>query len=193
MATLDQIARNYRTDKFKHGFTNIYPFYFEERRRKPIKLLEIGVNKGGSVLMWKEYFTRGEIFGIDIHPPRSERVFKRATILIGDQEDKEFLNRIGTEHGPFDFIIDDGGHTMNQQKTSLEVLWNYVNPKGVYITEDIDTSYREQYGGGTKDSFVEHVKDKVEILVQDKGRRKDLKTDMEFIHFWEELVIIGKK
>jgi cephalosporin hydroxylase len=194
LTTLDQIARNYNTDKFKHGFTNIYPFYFEKRRQEPIKLLEIGVNKGGSILMWKEYFDKGKIFGIDITPISSDRISKdKATIILGNQEDREFLNKVGKEHGPFDFIVDDGGHTMNQQKVSLEVLWEYVNPKGVYVTEDIDTSYIEKYGGGTKDSFVEYVKNKIEVIVQSKKRRTDLKTDMAFIHFWEELVIIGKK
>lgn len=73
-----------------------------------------------------------------------------AHVYAGNQEDREFLARFATEtanDGLFDVIIDDGGHTMNQQITSLEDLWKIVKPGGLYFIEDLQTSFWEQYGG----------------------------------------------
>jgi hypothetical protein len=68
--------------------------------------------------------------------------------VTGDQADGAFLDRFIAEHGSdFDIIIDDGGHTMNQQMTSLNHLWKAVKPGGIYFCEDLQTSYMKQYGG----------------------------------------------
>jgi hypothetical protein len=68
--------------------------------------------------------------------------------VTGDQADAAFLARFVAEHGgDFDVIIDDGGHTMAQQTTSLDHLWGAVRPGGVYFCEDLQTSFMAQYGG----------------------------------------------
>ena len=72
-----------------------------------------------------------------------------ATVVTGDQGDpavlEDFLRTYG---GDFDIIIDDGGHTMDQQKTSLQHLWKAVKPGGLYFCEDLETSSMPKYGGG---------------------------------------------
>ena len=73
-----------------------------------------------------------------------------AHVFAGNQEDQEFLTRFAsetTQDGLFDVIIDDGGHSMNQQITSLDYLWKIVKPGGLYFIEDLQTSFWEQYGG----------------------------------------------
>ena len=64
----------------------------------------------------------------------------------GSQEDVQFLHRLASGIGQFDIIIDDGGHTMNQQKTSMITLLPIVRSSGIYVIEDLDTSYVPSYG-----------------------------------------------
>lgn len=74
----------------------------------------------------------------------------RTQVFVGDQANATFLRDFmaeTTSNSLFDIIIDDGGHTMQQQITSLEVLWMAVMPGGAYIIEDLQTSFWEQYGG----------------------------------------------
>ncbi|PHH79423.1 hypothetical protein CDD80_4876 [Ophiocordyceps camponoti-rufipedis] len=73
-----------------------------------------------------------------------------AHVFVGDQADSVFLDQFvanATADGLFDLVIDDGGHTMKQQITSLERLWPVVKPGGLYVIEDLQTSYWPEYGG----------------------------------------------
>ena len=67
---------------------------------------------------------------------------------FGSQEDVQFLEKFKSNMSPFDIIIDDGGHTMNQQKTSFFNLISLVRSGGIYVIEDLETSYVKSYGGG---------------------------------------------
>lgn len=72
-----------------------------------------------------------------------------ATIVSGDQADPKVLENFMAEHGQdFDIIIDDGGHTMDQQITSLQHLWKAIRPGGIYFVEDLETSFFPSHGGG---------------------------------------------
>lgn len=72
-----------------------------------------------------------------------------ATVTTGDQGDPAVLESFLAKYGgDFDIIIDDGGHSMDQQKTSLKHLWKGIKPGGYYFCEDLETSFREEFGGG---------------------------------------------
>lgn len=131
--------------KYAH-YLDLYDHYLEKYRAKPIKILEIGVRKGGSLQMFKEYFPNGQIYGLDIDP---SVVFEedRIKIFIGDQADIDFLLKISDENGPFDIIIDDGGHYALQQICTFMSLFPELNDGGTYIIEDVHTSYWNMYGG----------------------------------------------
>lgn len=143
--TFGQILDKNRSTKIRPEtvqYCSIYPFYFEKFRDKPISLLEIGVQNGGSIKSWQEYFPKAMIYGLDINDCRRFEN-KRAKIFIGDQSDSEFLNRMISQIGhKLDIIIDDGGHTMKQQKCSFSLLFPGLLKKGgIYVIEDLHTSY----------------------------------------------------
>jgi hypothetical protein len=124
----------------QHFITEVYPLYLGAKREKIETLLEIGVYKGGSVLAMRDYFPSAKIVGMDISFDLlswKEDLPPNVVLEQGDQEDKEFLKKVGDSHGPFDFIIDDGGHQFKQQKSSFDILWYYVKPGGYYFIEDV--------------------------------------------------------
>ena len=146
-----QDIRKYKILKWPHYF-EIYDRHFSKFVEKSPKVLEIGVFDGGSVEMWNYYFGSGcEIVGIDINP-KMENLFKGSDnieIIIGDQEDRNFWSTIKDRFPYFDIIIDDGGHTMGQQIVTFEEMYPHVSENGVYLTEDLHTSYWSNiFGGG---------------------------------------------
>jgi hypothetical protein len=110
---------------------------------KTINMFEIGVQSGGSTRIWRKYFN-GFSFrytGLDIADKCSRFANKseNITIVIGDQTDREKLNKICRDFGPFDFVIDDGGHTTSQIMTTLDVMWKCLVDGAVYAIEDLHT------------------------------------------------------
>jgi hypothetical protein len=134
-----------------HQYFDIYHNHFSRFRGLPIKVLEIGVAHGGSLQMWKSYFgEQAYIYGIDIDPRCKQLEEERVEIFIGSQTDRDFLQYVRNTIGTVDIIIDDGGHTMEQQICSFEELYPAVQERGVYLVEDLHTSYWSGYGGGYK-------------------------------------------
>ncbi len=123
-----------------------YDLHMAEFKDKPIRLLEIGVGDGGSLYMWKEYFSSGHIVGIDIDPSKKKFQGEGIEIYIGDQVNSDFLKEIEGKYGQFDIVIDDGGHQMKQQITSFKTLFPLLREGGVYVIEDLHTSYWPNYG-----------------------------------------------
>jgi len=107
---------------------------------RKVQVLEIGVQSGGSTRVWKRYF-RGTLayVGLDINPrcKKLQSLEEGISIVIGSQLDKEVLSEICTKYGPFDLIVDDGGHTNEMIGTSLGTLWNCMKDEGVYVIEDL--------------------------------------------------------
>lgn len=108
------------------------------KNRHTVKMLELGVQSGGSTRVWRRYFGSAiRYVGIDINPNCKEAESENIHIEIGSQEDPLFLANICLQYGPFDFIVDDGGHTTRMIMTSLRVLWWCLNDGGVYAIEDL--------------------------------------------------------
>lgn len=127
-----------------HAYTKHYEKYFESMRNKPVKFLEIGFYRGSSAHMWEDYFVNGNLFFIDVNPEvlAHAQEFKRVHIDLVNQDDAIALNNFILNVGSsFDIIIDDGGHTMSQQITSFITLFPYLKSGGVYVIEDLHTSY----------------------------------------------------
>lgn len=121
--------------KWRHYF-EIYDRHLAKFVGEPSTLLEIGIYAGGSLDMWREYLgPSSELYGVDIDPYCTR--FEEATVFIGDQADRAFWERFRAETPSLDIIVDDGGHTVEQQLVTLEELLPRLRPGGVYICEDI--------------------------------------------------------
>ena len=150
-------AKLYGTDKTgSHWYTPHYMTHLRKFKRKKIKLLEIGVGGyanpkvgGNSLRMWKKYFSFGKIYAIDIYD-KSVLQENRITIYQGSQVDKDFLEKVTNEIGALDIIIDDGSHLNEHIIETFKILFPKLKDGGVYVVEDIQTSYWEDYGGDRK-------------------------------------------
>lgn len=146
--------------KWQHYF-DIYHRHFAAYRGRPITVVEFGVFHGGSLQMWKDYFgPQARIIGVDILPDCAAFAEDGIEIFIGDQEDRSFLADFAAKVGPIDVLIDDGGHSMGQQLATFQTLWPSVTDGGVFLIEDLHTSYWERFGGGhlNPGSFIEFSK-----------------------------------
>jgi len=121
-------------------FTPIYEMFFSSMRDKAVCVLEIGIGGGQSLPMWRQYFSKAQIHALDIVRYGDPQLPGVALHQI-DQTDRMQLMSVGTEFGPFDIIIDDGGHMMEQQQVSLGTLFSYLQPGGYYFIEDLHTSF----------------------------------------------------
>jgi 23S rRNA U2552 (ribose-2'-O)-methylase RlmE/FtsJ len=185
--------------KWNHYF-NIYERHFNRFRNKDIVILEIGVSQGGSLQMWKQYFgPKAKIYGIDIDPRCKDLEEKNIQIFIGSQSDRKFLRSVKELLPPIDIIIDDGGHTMKQQRVSYEELFHHIKDDGVYLCEDLMTSYWLKYGGGYKrhNTFIEYSKKFIDYLNAYHSEQSSLKVNsftksVNSIHYYDGIVIIEK-
>jgi hypothetical protein len=129
-----------------HHYFDIYENHLSRFRGTELRFLEIGVFRGGSLRMWREYFGhKALIVGLDRDPTCARFDGQSGHVRIGDQSDPAFLRSVLDEFGPFDVVIDDGGHTASQQIVSLETLYPEVQPNGVYVCEDTHTSYWKNF------------------------------------------------
>lgn len=149
MRSLLEIGISTGTDKCStHQYHLCYEKHFSALRDKGLSLLEIGVQEGASLKMWEEYFQRAHIFGVDVNASCKRYESERTKIMIGDQADRVFLRMAAQRTGPLDIVIDDGGHSMVQQMTSFEELFPFLRPGGIYVIEDLESSYDSKWGWG---------------------------------------------
>jgi hypothetical protein len=138
-----------KTDKgiTVHNYTEVYELFFSPLKYTSRRVFEIGIAGGGSLEMWRDYFPKATIYGIDI-VPKNELDSNRIKTFLADQADRRqlaaFIARFG---GFYDIIIDDGGHTMEQQQVSLGFLFKYLRPGGYYVIEDVHTSLPQFWSG----------------------------------------------
>lgn len=147
---LNRLALLFRTDKWgAHWYTPHYQRYFQPLKGKRLNLLEIGVGGGESLRMWKAYFRKSRIVGIDLYD-KTCFCENRIDIRQCDQTDSELLHRLSNEFGDFDIVIDDGSHLNEHVITTFRVLFPLLRPSGIYVVEDTQTAYWPTWGGGTE-------------------------------------------
>jgi 23S rRNA U2552 (ribose-2'-O)-methylase RlmE/FtsJ len=149
-------AEGYDTDKGINNYLEKYEEYFHHLTESQICLLELGVKKGGSLLMWRDYFKQGTIVGLDINHVHLKDSTDRIHIFQGLQQDEKILDKIRNETatGGFDIIIDDASHIGELTSLSFWYLFdNHLKPNGVYVIEDWRTGYYRKWPDGKKYSF----------------------------------------
>jgi hypothetical protein len=187
--------------KWRHYF-EIYHRHFAAFRGKSPVVMEIGVAYGGSLQMWRDYFGRGcRIVGIDSNPRCAELADADTTILIGDQGSRDFLASVRSRVPHVDILIDDGGHTMEQQIATFEELYRHIQPRGIYLCEDMHTSLWKRYGGGVRreGTFLEYGKALVDQLYGWHSEETELLDTTDFtlstfgVHFYDSVLVIEKR
>lgn len=185
-----------------HHYFEIYERHFAQFRGKPATIIEFGVFHGGSLQMWKHYFgAEVKIIGVDINPACQRLEEDQITIEIGDQQDRGFLRELCDAYGPFDLVIDDGGHTMPQQINTFEVLYPQVREGGIYLVEDLHTSYRPNFDGGVRrpGTFIEYTKNLIDQLHAWHSHEPDRLVVDEVtrstfgMHFYDSVLVLEKR
>ena len=144
--------KEYGTDKGIQ-FLRKYENHFNHLVNEKINLLELGILKGDSLLMWRDYFDKGTIVGLDINPIELNDPTNRIHVYQGFQEDKKTLDKIRKETAKdgFDIIIDDASHIGELTKVSFWHLFdNHLKPGGSYVIEDWGTGYWGIWPDGEK-------------------------------------------
>jgi predicted O-methyltransferase YrrM len=158
---LCNIGRKYDTDKSSqrsyvsdirhcHPYTLFYNDLFKNKRNENLKIAELGILNGSSLLMWKEYFANAEIYGFEydnslINNFKKKYNNKRITLSNIDVTNKKsivkafsYLNIL------YDIIIDDTTHQFEDQINVIENTYQYLKPGGILIIEDVFKSYKEE-------------------------------------------------
>ncbi|MFE0021516.1 class I SAM-dependent methyltransferase [Amycolatopsis sp. NPDC059021] len=152
---LDELAVRTGTDKWGgHWYTPQYGRHFEAYRDRRVKILEIGVGGynvptagGESLRMWKNYFRRGLVYGIDFFD-KTALAEPRIRVFRGDQSDPVFLAGVLDEIGTPDIVIDDGSHLCDHVLAAFRVLFPRLATGGLYVIEDLQSSYWPGWNGG---------------------------------------------
>ncbi len=187
-------------DKWMHYF-EIYDRHFAKYRGTDVHIVEFGVSQGGSIEMWKDYFGPNcTIYGVDINQYCTRFEEENVKIFIGDQEDRAFLKNISQKIPRIDILIDDGGHTMNQQINTFEELFHEIEDDGVYLCEDLHTSYWSEFGGGyrNKGSFIEYSKNFIDYINSWYSKTKNLVVNdfaksVHSLHYYDSVLVIEKR
>ncbi len=165
-----------------------------------VKMLEIGVAQGGSLALWRKFLgDEAVIFGIDIDPKCAAFDGSDGCVRIGSQDDPKFLRDVAAEMKGLDVVLDDGSHVGRHQRASFDVLFPLLNDGGIYIIEDVCTSYWPHWEGGRnrRGTIIEYLKDKVDEMhnhYQTKGMNNLANmTNMESIEFFDSIVAIRKR
>jgi cephalosporin hydroxylase len=148
-------------------YCDIYERHLSRFRGKNLVMLEIGVYGGGSLDMWRAYLgTEAKIIGIDIKPECKQYESDGVEIFIGSQDDSTLIDKILKKYPNISIVLDDGSHKMQHMNASFELLYDHLDPNGVYLVEDTHTCYWPEYQGGLKqeNSFIENVKNKIDEL-----------------------------
>jgi len=145
--------------KVSDKWSSYLPFYqrnLSPYQNSPIRLLEIGVQNGGSLEIWSKFFPNAKaIVGCDINPKCGDLIYEdqRVHLFVGDagtDDVKAAIEEISTQ---FDIIIDDGSHQSDDIIKAFAQYFPMLEPGGTYIVEDLHASYFEDLLGGTEAPF----------------------------------------
>lgn len=204
MKSTKQIFWNHvtRTATKWEPYFAVYDKYFGPWRHRNPTFVEVGVWQGGSLQMWREFFDVGaQIYGIDIDPQILTRPVEGTHQVVGDQADPAFWKTFLQQVPQIDLFLDDGGHHMHQQITTLECVWPHITENGVYICEDTHTSYQSFFGGTPgNQTFMEYAKGLVDLIHRNHHggnnnhslKNSHLFSDLLSVSFYDSMVVLEK-
>lgn len=131
------------------AYNDIFATYSD----RPIRILEIGIQNGGSLEIWSKFFPNAEIIvGCDINPLCSKLTYEhpKIKVIVGDANEDETFNRVVAASQKFDIIIDDGSHRSEDIIRSFALYFPLLSEGGVFIAEDLHCSYWDSFQGGVE-------------------------------------------
>jgi hypothetical protein len=154
------------TDKeFNHKYcTAFYDSEFAKYRyQENLRLLELGIHRGGSLALWHHYFPEADIYGIDAYDFGAKQnceSYPRVKVIYSDGYRQDFADTLPN----FDIIIDDGPHTKESHLQSLKVYLPKLKTNGVFVIEDIaEMEWTEDYIKLVPEGMVYEIIDAREI------------------------------
>lgn len=182
----------YKSTKHSTYFP-VYDKLFSRFIGKAITFVEIGVLNGGSLFMWREFLgPNARIIGIDLNPDAKRWENDGFEIYIGSQSDPTFWHNFFSAVGPVDLVLDDGGHTFEQQIITAESVVPFINDGGLLVVEDTHTSYLSEFSGPSSRSFVSYAKNCVDGINHRFGKLAEKKPSEGVIYslqFFESFVV----
>lgn len=151
------------------SYLQVYDKLLKPYRDKPVRILEIGVQNGGSLDIWAQYFHNAEcVVGCDIEPKCANIEFESPLVklVVGDATSDDALEKVRAHSSSFDIIIDDGSHTSPDIIRSFAKVFPMIADDGLYVCEDLHCSYFKEFDGGLEDprtsqSFFRRLSDYV--------------------------------
>jgi hypothetical protein len=148
------------------NYFQIYSEIFAHLRDVDCTFIETGVLNGGSLFMWRKWLgEKARIIGVDLNPSAKKWEEYGFEIYIGDQGDSLFWQNFFREIGPFDVLLDDGGHQSFQQIVTLTEAIKAAKNKCIIAIEDTCTSFFKEFSGHGEHSFLEYTKDSTDALL----------------------------
>lgn len=134
-----------------HSYQTLYERYLDPLRNNPLRMLEIGLGcnmpqgPGASIGLWKRYLPCAHLSMLE-YAEKCAKDFSNKVdrMFIGDQADEAKLREVNAG-GPYDVVVDDGGHGMHQQINSLRFLFPVMPPGSMYFLEDMSSSFEQLY------------------------------------------------
>ena len=167
----------YRSVKHS-GYFQVYEQIFRNFIDSKFTFVEVGIHNGGSLFMWREFFGKdARIIGIDLNPKAKQFEKYGFEIFIGDQSSKKFWSNFYNEVGNIDILLDDGGHTYEQQIVSVVSSIDFINNNGMIVVEDTHTSYFKKFGYPSKHTFINWAKKLIDNI---NSRSEDVTVQNQF-------------
>lgn len=205
---LPSLASHFGTDKWGvHRYASHYESHFAKYKNDAFTLLEIGIggyareNLGGASLrMWKAFFPRAQIIGLDIED-KSFVDEPRITTYQGSQVDEPLLRRIVGDANNLRIVVDDGSHRPEHIRQTFNAIFPLLPSGSLYAIEDTQTSYWPRYGGSLDlddpNSTMGLVKRLVDGLNYEEWQDEDnVATDVDrnitSVHCYHNMVVIEK-
>jgi hypothetical protein len=175
--------------KWRHYF-DVYHRHLARFRGRPVTIVEVGIYSGGNLSMWRQYLgPEAMIVGIDIEEACRQYEVPGTRVFIGDQADRTFWGTVRREVPHVDILIDDGGHSPEQQMVTLEEMLPHIRPGGVFVCEDIhgEPNGFSLFVGGLSQA-IHHM----HIDPPNGSKTNALQRDVHSIHQYPFVVVIEK-
>jgi hypothetical protein len=175
---MQSIVNNSATDKnTSHSYVDVYESLFAPIQQSCQRILEIGVQEGGSIALWSEYFTNADVYGFDINLDKVivDLSNPRIHTKLCDAYDSRVISTI--DPMSFDVIIDDGPHTKASMITFAGMYPQLLKNGGICVIEDVQSI---DWVTDIVNAFPKYMKVEVIDRRHIKGR-------------WDDIMIVGRR